>query len=544
MIPPSITSSPVATTTGTIGAFTYQVFTYTTETAGAGTGQSLYTLTVGTGGAVCDILIVGGGGGGGNYGGGGGGGDVIQVSNYLLNSGTYTLYVGAGGAGGVNPYNKGAIGITSSITSATIPAFLGLFAAGGGGGGGYNQTPTTTPTAGSVINNNYSSGGGGGGGAGGLAPNNGETGNSVSGNGGSNGSQSKGGGGGGAVGNGVNATASGAGNGGTGVSSSISGTSTNYGGGGGGGTWSGGTFGTGVDGGGNGAVEGSGINPVAGATNRGGGGGGGGGSTNTGGIINMNGASGGSGIIIIKYLTSTSSSINLVRGTAGDANRDYKLGNYNAEFKILSSVSNTDTDYIKITTAGAITNPTGTASWNTGSDRRIKENIERASYDKCFDNINRLELNRFNYIDGFNTVSRDRAQLGFIAQEVKDIFPKSISTQGYYSDTLNIPDLLSIDISQINYSLYGAVKKLIELNKEDKDKLASLDNRIKTITNFLNISLDASDIVIDSSNIVIDSSNIAIDTSNIAIDTSNLLDTSNITIDTSNLLDTSNIAID
>ena len=197
----------------------------------------------------------------------------------------------------------------------------------------------------------------------------------------------------------------------------------------------------------------------------------------------------------------SSSSIELIRGTAGDANRDYKLGNYNAEFKVISSTSGVDTDYIKITTAGAITNPTGTANWSIGSDRRIKENIERASYNKCYDNINKLELKRFNYIDSFNTVSRDRAQLGFIAQEVKDIFPKSISTQGYYSDTLNIPDLLSIDISQINYSLYGAVKKLIELNKEDKEKLASLDNRIKTITNFLNISLDTSNIAIDTSNL-------------------------------------------
>ena len=202
--------------------------------------------------------------------------------------------------------------------------------------------------------------------------------------------------------------------------------------------------------------------------------------------------------------TSTSSFIEFIRGTAGDANRDYKLGNYNAEFKIISSTTGVDTDYIKITTAGAITNPTGTASWNTGSDRRIKENIERASYDKCFDNINRLELNRFNYIDGFNTVSRDNKQLGFIAQEVYDIFPKAISSHEYYSDTLNIPDLLSIDVSQINYSLYGAVKKLIEINDEDKEKLASLDNRIKTITNFLNISLDASDIVIDTSNIAIE----------------------------------------
>lgn len=288
------------TTSTTIGTNErYILFPY----SGSGTTKD-YTFTT-TEDLLCDILIVGGGGGGGNYGGGGGGGDVIQKSNFLLSSGTFSISVGTGGAGGVNPYNKGANGTTSSITS-SLPS-LGLFAAGGGGGGGYNQTPATTPTAGSVVSDNYSSGGGGGGGAGGLAPNNGETGNSVSGNGGSSGSQSKGGGGGGACGNGTSATASGAGNGGSGVSSLISGTATNYGGGGGGGTWTGGTFGIGVDGGGNGAVEGSGVNPVPGT--RGGGGGGGGGSTNTGGIINMNGANGGSGVVIIRYRRSPTSSV-------------------------------------------------------------------------------------------------------------------------------------------------------------------------------------------------------------------------------------------
>ena len=294
------------TTSTTIGTNErYILFPY----SGSGTTKD-YTFTT-TEDLLCDILIVGGGGGGGNYGGGGGGGDVIQKSNFLLSSGTFSISVGTGGAGGVNPYNKGANGTTSSITS-SLPS-LGLFAAGGGGGGGYNQTPATTPTAGSVVSDNYSSGGGGGGGAGGLAPNNGETGNSVSGNGGSSGSQSKGGGGGGASGNGTSATASGAGNGGSGVSSLISGTATNYGGGGGGGTWSGGTFGIGVDGGGNGAVEGSGVNPVPGT--RGGGGGGGGGSTNTGGVINMNGANGGSGVVIIRYRRSPTPTEIVVVGT-------------------------------------------------------------------------------------------------------------------------------------------------------------------------------------------------------------------------------------
>ena len=582
----SLTSNTSLTIRNESLASTYQEFKYTTETAGAGTGQTQYTLTVPTGGIVCDILLVGGGGGGARrMGGGGGAGALIYVTNQNLSAGTYTINVGNGGAGSATSGNidnasrlsikRGSNGFDSEILFNSTAIFR---AKGGGGGlGGNTGSVTNFPNEFSPLAGG--SGGGNGGkdaGAGGLLStlnivngslvsviNNSASdsvnpsyvgglcfGNEAGRGGGNDPWLGSGGGGAGARGADVhtlgNATANNfAGVGGIGLLNSITGTPVYYAGGGGGGNWdtSGSQFYNdgGLGGGGRSSTKT--VAPIAGQPNTGGGGG-------SDGADIFGGAMGGSGIVIIKYLATTSSSIELIRGTAGDANRDYKIGNYNAEFKVISSESSVDTDYIKITTAGAITNPTGTASWNTGSDRRIKENIERASYDKCFDNINRLELNRFNYIDGFNTVSRDRAQLGFIAQEVKDIFPKSISTQGYYSDSLNIPDLLSIDISQINYSLYGAVKKLIEINKEDKEKLASLDNRIKTITNFLNISLDASDITIDTSNlldtsnITIDTSNITIDTSNITIDTSNLLDTSNIAIDTSNLLDNSNITID
>jgi hypothetical protein len=235
------------------------------------------------------------------------------------------------------------------------------------------------------------------------------------------------------------------------------------------------------------------------------------GSSGSGGDYNGGNSSAKEGIIIIRYRTGTpinihtpvitttlstpalgTPSIELVRGTRGDANTDYKIGNYNGDFIIKSSVSNTDTDYLRISSTGAITNPTGTASWNTGSDRRIKENIERASYDKCYESISRLELNRFNYIKGFNTVNRDITQLGFIAQEVNEIFPKAISSQPYYSDTLSIPDLLSIDVSQINYALYGTVKKLIEIyNKKDL--------RLKNLECLLNLESDSG----GSSNVVI-----------------------------------------
>jgi hypothetical protein len=498
-VAPVITSSPTATTTGTTGAYTYQVFTYTSETGGAGTGQSLYTLTV-SGNAVCDILIVAGGGGGGAFGGGGGAGQVLYSSNIIINNGS-SIRVGNGGAT-TTGLNVSQDGFNSSITIGGTT----YSSVGGGGGGGRNSGNFA------VFVNGRNGGSGGGGNTpdgtpaaiGGLGGSSTKTSYSDwisygnSGGYGCVGDTHLGGGGGGAGGVGGSVTLpSTSGAGGIGVNfSSLFGTSVGasgwFGGGGGGclyGTGSGGLGGTG-GGGKGGQWSPNTPNGVDGTVNTGGGGGA---SGLTSGYGYGTGGKGGSGIVIIRYLTpptTISSSIEFIRGTAADANRDYKLGNYNSEFKVISSTSSVDTDYIKITTAGAITNPTGTASWNTGSDRRIKENIERASYDKCFDNINKLELNRFNYIDGFNTVSRDNKQLGFIAQEVYDIFPKAISSHEYNTDTLSIPNLLSIDVSQINYSLYGAVKKLIKINEEDEKELSSFDNRIKTIKTFLNIAME------------------------------------------------------
>jgi hypothetical protein len=225
-------------------------------------------------------------------------------------------------------------------------------------------------------------------------------------------------------------------------------------------------------------------------------------------------------------------SIELIRGTSGDTNIDYKIGNYGGDFKIISSTSTGDTDYIRITSSGAsIYGPTGSPQWSTVSDRRIKENIERASYDKCYDNINKLELYRFNYIAELKNINKDQKQLGYIAQEVQDIFPKAVSLQEFYNDNLCIPDMLSIDISQINYSLYGAVKKLIEIDN-------NTDIRIKNIESLLNPSN-----VVDtaSSNVINTSSNVIDYTSNVINTSSNVIDYTNYIMNTSsNVIEYSN----
>jgi hypothetical protein len=345
----AITSSPSATTTGTTGNYTYQIFTYTTETAGAGSGQSLYSINVPTGGIVCDILIIGGGGGGGFDGAGGGGGGEVKYytdittpfktgASYTLPAGTNTINVGRGGTGGVSVGGVGTNGIRSQIKN---NAGTTLLSAGGGGAGGSK-------------NSNGISGVGGGGGAGHGGSFTGGSSTGSGGIGGNSGASFTGGGGGGGANvankNGGNGQTTIAGTGGVGVNIDITGTSVGYGGGGGGGTYLLATQIIGTHGGGNGGTENT--FPSSGTISTGGGGGGGGANFSTSSAI---GGGGGSGVVIIRYLSpSTSSSLELVRGTTTDGVLDYSVGNYDSDFKIKSVNAGTPTDRMIINSSGNV----------------------------------------------------------------------------------------------------------------------------------------------------------------------------------------------
>jgi hypothetical protein len=232
------------------------------------------------------LVVAGGGAGGAKYRGGGGGAGGMRCTvdgtggsgsletPLSLTGGTsYTVTVGAGGAGHDNNVrNPGSNSVFATITSA-----------GGGGGGDYGIT-----TAGQAGG----SGGGGGNqssdeGAGGAA--------SPAGQGFAGGAAvaPNGGGGGGASAAGGTASNSVSGSGGNGRATSISGLSVTYAGGGSGAFYTpqgatGGAAGTG--GGGAGSYSSSGGNGVANT------GGGGGGSNSS----NISG-SGGSGVVVIRY---------------------------------------------------------------------------------------------------------------------------------------------------------------------------------------------------------------------------------------------------
>ena len=119
----------------------------------------------------------------------------------------------------------------------------------------------------------------------------------------------------------------------------------------------------------------------------------------------------------------------------------------------------------------------GLTTWSITSDRRIKENIVKASYEKCLENVKNIELYNFNFKD--NSIStNDRHQLGFIAQEVQQVYPKAVEVGKMMKNNGGTEDILTLNTTQIKYTLYGAVKKLIEKVDNIESKINNLYDKV------------------------------------------------------------------
>jgi autotransporter-associated beta strand protein len=260
------------------------------------------------------VLVVAGGGGGGkgelagsgDGAGGGGAGGLIYNGAYALSAGTYSIFVGDGGAGSTSVSAKGANGQDSYIQLSGSDVFRAI---GGGGGGSDNHD---------VNGINKGAAGGSGGGAASYATGVSATESATwggagtfnqgtAGGGSNSGTSSRGGGGGGgAFSAGSTATSNTGGAGGTGTSISISGSSVTYAGGGGGGSSAVASGGSGGSGGGGTGGYGfawnvNGIPTSGGAGTDGLGGGGGGGGCGSQNNPSGSGGDGGSGIVIVSY---------------------------------------------------------------------------------------------------------------------------------------------------------------------------------------------------------------------------------------------------
>jgi len=87
------------------------------------------------------------------------------------------------------------------------------------------------------------------------------------------------------------------------------------------------------------------------------------------------------------------------------------------------------------------------STWTTGSDRRIKSDIQTANLARCAEIVDSLDLKYFEWLSAEHT---DRHSLGWIAQDVLTFFPKSVS--------LTQSGTLALDSDQLVKVLWGALK--------------------------------------------------------------------------------------
>jgi hypothetical protein len=102
-----------------------------------------------------------------------------------------------------------------------------------------------------------------------------------------------------------------------------------------------------------------------------------------------------------------------------------------------------------------------TTTWTTGSDSRIKSDIQSANLARCVDIVDSLDLKYFKWdipgVQGGQS-PQDTHALGWIAQEVKEFFPNSVrQTQDYGFD-----DFHNLDSDQLIKTMYGALKKMVQ----------------------------------------------------------------------------------
>ena len=74
-----------------------------------------------------------------------------------------------------------------------------------------------------------------------------------------------------------------------------------------------------------------------------------------------------------------------------------------------------------------------TSTWTIVSDERIKEDIELADLDLCYEAIKAIPLKRYKWRDEIYTAEQvtDRRKLGWIAQDVETVFPKAVGTHEF-----------------------------------------------------------------------------------------------------------------
>ena len=144
------------------------------------------------------------------------------------------------------------------------------------------------------------------------------------------------------------------------------------------------------------------------------------------------------------------------------------------KLEVLGNLKVSDNGYIMNNLGIGMTNPTyqlqlstdsaakpSTTTWTTTSDMRLKTNISLADKNRCYDIIKALPLKHYTWRKDYieKTMITDYNKLGWIAQDVQQVFPKAVRTTSMYG----LEDCKTLDADQIYATMYGAIQKLQDI---------------------------------------------------------------------------------
>ncbi|MFN9114222.1 MAG: tail fiber domain-containing protein, partial [Bacteroidota bacterium] len=117
--------------------------------------------------------------------------------------------------------------------------------------------------------------------------------------------------------------------------------------------------------------------------------------------------------------------------------------------------------------------------WTISSDARLKENIELANLDICFDIVKNLPLKKFKWKDEVYTKEQvpDRNMIGFIADDVELFFKKAVTKRAIHG----LEDCRDLDENLIFKAHYGATQQLIKLVENLSQKVEKLEADNETL---------------------------------------------------------------
>jgi hypothetical protein len=121
-----------------------------------------------------------------------------------------------------------------------------------------------------------------------------------------------------------------------------------------------------------------------------------------------------------------------------------------------------------------------TTTWTVSCDERLKEDIEAADVDVCYENVKKIPLKYYKWRDNVYTEEQvaDRHKLGWIAQDVREVFPKAVSVL----EMNGLDDCLTLNADQLYASMYGALQKVIALVETQEETIDTMSRRVAELT--------------------------------------------------------------